>query len=552
MSEVRDIEEQINVYYVSGEKNMKYGTINGTLNIDSDYNEILLIENEKLVYDPNIVSKQQKEWLEELGISERGNFYLVMNEATKSKFEGQKNIGTLKEFKELINNGTFNYDIIYLVENIDLSSIDSEEPIGTESNPFNKKFDGNNYEISNINISTNGAAGLFGYVKDADIKNLTVSGAISTSEDIRAGGIVGIVVKGEKNTVIKNCINKINVTALEEGDDSQAGGIVGNTDGELIVSDCKNYGEINSYNHAGGIIARINSDTMVENCGNYGEIHSNGKNAGGVIGSIRSSKITINECVNFGTVNGFSQTGGLIGGCEGQETSVFSCFNIGDVVSSAYAGGVIGEANGSMSVKGCYNAGNITCFNGRVVGGIIGITHKNGDVEIESCFNCGVLVLNGDRLDGIGGINGQIYGGGKSEILDCYNCGVSECVGVVTQRTVRAGICGNINSNIGNEAASGNKSELKIENCYDIGKFNDNVKYCGIFGCGGENENIDVRNCYFLNSDGNSITGCPDGISGENIDISVLPNDSEGIDALVEKLNGDRDPIHWKKPSGRR
>ena len=119
VSEVRDIEEQINVYYVSGEKNMKYGTINGTLNIDSDYNEILLIENEKLVYDPNIVSKQQKEWLEELGISERGNFYLVMNEATKSKFEGQKNIGTLKEFKELINNGTFNYDIIYLVENID-------------------------------------------------------------------------------------------------------------------------------------------------------------------------------------------------------------------------------------------------------------------------------------------------------------------------------------------------------------------------------------------------------------------------------------------------
>ena len=90
VSEVRDIEEQINVYYVSGEKNMKYGTINGTLNIDSDYNEILLIENEKLVYDPNIVSKQQKEWLEELGISERGNFYLVMNEATKSKFEGQK------------------------------------------------------------------------------------------------------------------------------------------------------------------------------------------------------------------------------------------------------------------------------------------------------------------------------------------------------------------------------------------------------------------------------------------------------------------------------
>ena len=530
---------------------MKYGTINGILDIDSDYNEILLIENEKLVYDPNIASKQQKEWLEELGISERGNFYLVMNEATKSKFEGQKNIGTLKEFKELINNGTFNYDIIYLVENIDLSSIESEEPIGTENNPFNKKFDGNNYEISNINISTNDAAGLFGYVKDADIKNLTVSGKISTSGDIRAGGIVGIVEKGEINTVIKNCINKINVTALYEGDNSQAGGIVGNTDGEVIISDCKNYGKINSYNHASGIIARVNNNTEVKNCGNYGEIKSKEKNAGGIIGAIKSSfDIKINDCMNFGTVNGHDPTGGIVGNSDGKELSIISCYNTGDIESSIYVGGVVGSVYGNADIKECYNRGKIVCSVGKVTGGIIGMVSKNGQADIESCYNSGVIEFTSEGIQGIGGIIGYTYGGGKSNILDCYNCGNIECnINTNISVTCCAGICGNINSNIGNEAASGKKSELKIENCYDIGKFNGKVKYCGIFGCSGENEAINVTNCYFLSCDGNSINGCPSKISGENINIHALLND---VNELVKKLNGDRDSIHWKKPSGRR
>jgi len=59
-------------------------------------------------------------------------------------------------------------------------------PIGNSSTNYSGIFDGNGYEIGGLNVnSEDNYQGLFGYTKDATIKNLTVSGQVN------GGGWVG-------------------------------------------------------------------------------------------------------------------------------------------------------------------------------------------------------------------------------------------------------------------------------------------------------------------------------------------------------------------------
>lgn len=262
------------------------------MGINSQYNEKLVIENGKLAYDTDKISNQEKEWLEEKGIAAKSNYYLIMMETTKKDFAGQTNIGTLAEFGNLVNTSSFNYDTAYVIENLNLETdgINNLTPIGTETNYFNKIFDGGGYEISNISVETEGLAGLFGYVGNATIKNVITNGTIS-SKDNKAGGIVAMVI-GNSITSVINCTNKCEVNSISEGDNTQAGGIIGNTEANLQLTNCSNKGNITAYNHAGGIIARVNGHTNILNCHNSATIITNGidKHAGGIVGVLRPDK----------------------------------------------------------------------------------------------------------------------------------------------------------------------------------------------------------------------------------------------------------------------
>ena len=88
-------------------------------------------------------------------------------------------------------------------------------PIGIGDNiNFQGKFEGNGYEINNIYINTENNAGLFGQTMWATIKNLGISGEITSSAKY-AGGIVGT----GPWTNFYNCYNKANINGkkiLEE------------------------------------------------------------------------------------------------------------------------------------------------------------------------------------------------------------------------------------------------------------------------------------------------------------------------------------------------
>lgn len=174
-------------------------------------------------------------------------------------------------------------------------AMDSTEwtPIGTESNPFAGKFDGNGNTITGLTC-TNASkyyVGLVGYASKATIQNVTVKGSSFIGNE-NIGAVCGYIIDGAitgctnsgstvsggfynlggiagwaKNTKVQRCFNSGAVT----GKYSAIGGIVGYAD-YVTVQDCGNTGTVTMTDSAGayygGIIGAVFGYSTIENCYN--------------------------------------------------------------------------------------------------------------------------------------------------------------------------------------------------------------------------------------------------------------------------------------------
>ena len=210
----------------------------------------------------------------------------------------------LKQFCDAVNNGEYGAHAV-LENNIDLGG-EAWTPIGSnENNAYTGTFDGGRHTVSGLYVSLQFVrakeAGLFGYTKNATIRNLTVSGSVSIdtlSASDRAGGIVGVAEGG----IIENCGNLCTVSG------STAGGIAGKTV-NVTVSGCYNGGRISS-----------------------------GYDAAGIIGDFGGGSGKIYDCYNVGTVHGALTAGGIIIGAAGIGVA-YNCYNTA-TVTSGYAYGI--------------------------------------------------------------------------------------------------------------------------------------------------------------------------------------------------------------------
>ncbi len=155
---------------------------------------------------------------------------------------------------------------IKLTANIDLSAHEWV-PIGIGvTNAFKGNFDGAGHSISGLKIGSESApnkkyssAGLFGYVENATIKNLGVSGEIytdaSNTSNSSAGGFVG---HSSGATTITNCYNLCTVSCRS------VGGFVGSAQGALTMKNCYNAGIVSSSTNEGGLIGGIAADANTE------------------------------------------------------------------------------------------------------------------------------------------------------------------------------------------------------------------------------------------------------------------------------------------------
>lgn len=258
-------------------------------------------------------------------------------------------------------------------------------PIGAaKTAPFKGVFDGQNHKIINLNVSASLCyAGLFGYLVDAEVSNLSISGSIVEKEN---GFMTGFVAGVMFDSTISNC----NVVGTVVGYKESIGGIVGvekNVNADVstkhtksTITNCINRATVTLINPnpsingtAGGIIGGAYAHEIdITNCKNYGLVEG-GNGDGGILGkSLEVSKIKVSGCENYGSISGVATddnnnfAGGIVGMVRQNANSlVTDCRNYGDITTpSTKAAGIVGLLRGTLT--NCYCANNVM-VSGRLV-----------------------------------------------------------------------------------------------------------------------------------------------------------------------------------------
>ena len=255
--------------------------------------------------------------------------YLIVMASSKSKFEGKTNVGTMEEFRNLVNSGAFDYTTAILYENIELNGSETNTwtPIGTSTNKFDKTFDGRNYNISGLYLSNSSQGqGLFGF-SAGTIQNVTVNGQINCT----AVGAAGIT--GQNEGTIENCISNVSIIGKE-----YVGGIAGYSTETSTIRNCKSTGTIQGEQIVGGIAGGC--DGNIIGCSNYGTVKSTSATSsvaapvsglcgtGGIVGVVYLG--TVSNSKNLAYVEGYSNCVGGIAGTNHTAT-IESCYNDGEI-----------------------------------------------------------------------------------------------------------------------------------------------------------------------------------------------------------------------------
>ena len=277
---------------------------------------------------------------------------------------GQIAISTAAQLQSIQQNLSGHY---ILANDIDLSGV-SFTPIGNEAAPFTGTFDGNGHTIRSLTLTKAGRnIGLFGYVKNASILNLSVDQFqlnIQGEADGVKGGIgVGAIAGRAQDSIITNCFNLGGTVKVEGKNSLYVGGIVG-----------------------------ISDNSNLTYCANHATVTGNTQVAG-IVGSANSKTATIANCYNNGAITGDTQVGGIVGATTFPNSAatptsarVEKCFNEGAIQAKTIAGGIVGHANYSP-VAHCGNLGTVSATENRA-GGICGILISN---QVSNCYNNGTI-----------------------------------------------------------------------------------------------------------------------------------------------------------------
>lgn len=271
-----------------------------------------------------------------------------------------------------VNQGvdTFSGKYLKLTSNLHLNDIEWT-PIGA-TNSFGGVFDGNDYSIHGLKISSisTNYGGLFGYVNGGFIKNLNIIDADISVDN----GYVGILVGFANHTdTTKLTVQNCNISGtLNLTHDSYAGGIVGYCNGTIdrcssnaIISSGSQSGvSRNVYVYVGGIAGTC---TTITNSYSSGTVSSSGGSLyyhNSYVGGIAGSCGTITNCYSTAEIVAATQSSSYAGGIAGCATTITNCFAVGNVSTRTY------------SFSGTYGGSNI----GRIIG-----EYEEGDT-VTSCY----------------------------------------------------------------------------------------------------------------------------------------------------------------------
>ncbi len=296
---------------------------------------------------------------------------LIESNVVTITFEGRK-IATVEDLMNIANSS----ESYVLANDIDLSSVDKWTPIEN----FSGTLSGAGYKIINLKVdSTNDEnIGLFGILKgtveDLKIENASIgakgnAGNAGIVAGTNQGTIKDVSVSGSVSTPYYNNV----------------GGIVGFNDTGIILT-CTNEAEVNGANCVGGVAGLANltkTEQFVANT-NKGAI-SGSESVGGIVGMLTnptkktSYTLELADFTNEGQVTGKDKVGGVFGSVYGmsynssyQAQFILSVLtNSADVSGSGdYVGGLIGHATRLVSLAVGNNTASVS--GGNYVGGFVG------------------------------------------------------------------------------------------------------------------------------------------------------------------------------------
>ena len=216
--------------------------------------------------------------------------------------------------------------------------------VGNDTNPFKGTFNGNEYEIKNINIYANGSSlygGIIGKIVSGKIMNLGIVDAKIICNSKASGGIVGNATDSE----IINCYNKGDLTTKAR---APVEGIAGEITNSKIIR-CYNEANITG-NCTTGIVYYAN-DSIIENCYNAGDLNSTVP-AGGI--AFYASNSEIINCYNNGEISGKYGSGGIVGNSL-SNSEIINCYNTGKIAdANSSLGGIVGYSITNSTLNKCY------------------------------------------------------------------------------------------------------------------------------------------------------------------------------------------------------
>lgn len=236
----------------------------------------------------------------------------------------------------IVNAQTSTSITVFLEADIDFTNVtDNFVPIGKEYN-FTGVFDGKGHIISGLKLNSSyESIGLFGYAKDATIKNVIIDESCSIESHakgtlIYTGSVIGKCSGSNQGCRVESIVNMGRVVSHENKGNSYIGGIAGfvsENNGHLI--NCVNYGDVMLLNgnsgRVGGIVGHSNSFN-IQNCLNYGRIRLNKNNGGSVGGIAGSNGGVIENCISVGEISLNEGTIGAIVGDAQSGSSIIHCF----------------------------------------------------------------------------------------------------------------------------------------------------------------------------------------------------------------------------------
>ena len=217
------------------------------------------------------------------------------------------------------------------LEDIDLTTNDNTNnwvPIGKTNStyvptsyPFSGNYAGNNKTINILMSYSSGnelTLGLFGYVKNGSVKDITVSGNIKTNDTSTVKLAAGIVSYLENGTV-DGCVNNVLIAIKDTVSGAKIGGIVGYlVDSQIYNSINRGQVLLTSNGHAGGIVGSLYGTTnKIYNCYNKNIVSASNGYSAGIVGyaAINQSQtsVDIQNCVSYENINeNDSQKSGII------------------------------------------------------------------------------------------------------------------------------------------------------------------------------------------------------------------------------------------------